>query len=531
MRARAHAASDHAERSTQIPIKLASPHHVAGADRLFEDLRTQPWRVAGVYALAGFAYALVTNISLFVATGLEFFPIRFLSLLIIFMWPVVVTIGVVAATTRAMKAVLVMAYFALLFGVVALAKARSPDLTWGQVPLLWGIYNIPDTILFLTFLARRVRGVGPLVLTVLFIALAGSDFALVIAGSSTSSLMFVVDVAMTLGLGGVQSFYAVIAVGFVAFMLFGWLALGWIKRRYQAKLISDESVTVDSLWALFAFTHSLGLVFEHVAWAVVPVAAFVAYKAAARLGFSALRRRRPPDATAPRLLLLRSFSIGSRSEQLFDALEKHWRRVGSIQLIAGVDLAKRSVEPHEFLDFITGKLSRRFIDGPEGLLRRLSERDTLPDRDLRFRVNDFFCYDDTWKMVLSSLVSESDAVLMDLRGFSNENSGCIFEIRQLAAMVPFERVLFIVDRGTDLTLLTRTLGEASSLEQNDAPTMLDTHASVFKLESMRWSELQRMLRRLANAAGHVPVPASTPLLPAGGPTSPDPGRDPSAAQI
>jgi hypothetical protein len=343
--------------------------------------------------------------------------------------------------------------------------------------------------------------------------------------------MFVVDVAMAVGLGGVQSFYAIIAIGFLAFLLFGWLALGWIKRRYQAKLISDESVTVDSLWALFAFTHSIGLVFEHVAWAVVPVVAFAAYKATARLGFSALRRRRPANASAPRLLLLRSFSIGRKSERLFDALEKHWRRVGSIQLIAGVDLARRSVEPHEFLDFITGKLSRRFIDGPAALARRLSERDTLPDRDLRFRVNDFFCYDDTWKMVLSSLVSQSDAVLMDLRGFSNQNSGCIFEIQQLAAMVPLERVLFIVDGSTDLALLAGTLREASKVEETDAPETLDTHASVFQLESMRWSDLRRMLGRLAMAVGQGPVRAVKHGLPSAGPASSNPGGDTTAVQV
>ncbi len=92
-------------------------------------------------------------------------------------------------------------------------------------------------------------------------------------------------------------------------------------------------------------------------------------------------------------------------------------------MIASDDLATRTIEPHEFLDFVARKLARRFIDGYATLTRRLNEMDVLPDRDGRFRVNDFFCYDDRWRMVLSSLVRESDAVLMDLRGFTCRNAG------------------------------------------------------------------------------------------------------------
>jgi hypothetical protein len=117
------------------------------------------------------------------------------------------------------------------------------------------------------------------------------------------------------------------------------------------------------------------------------------------------------------------FSLGRRSERLFDALAKHWRHAGSIRLIAGPDLATTTVEPHEFLDFLSGKLARRFIDGPETLDLRISEMDLEPDRDGRFRVNDFFCHDNAWQMTLSRLVGDSDAVLMDLRGFSQENRG------------------------------------------------------------------------------------------------------------
>src|SRR6185503_4308267 len=99
--------------------------------------------------------------------------------------------------------------------------------------------------------------------------------------------------------------------------------------------------------------------------------AFAAYKLVSTVALTLLRgRRRGPNV---RLLLLRVFALGKRSERLFEVLGSYWRHVGSIQLIAGPDLATKTIEPHEFLDLLTGKLARRFIDGPATLDRRLAE--------------------------------------------------------------------------------------------------------------------------------------------------------------
>ena len=114
----------------------------------------------------------------------------------------------------------------------------------------------------------------------------------------------------------------------------------------------------------------------------------------------------------------------------------------------------------------------------------MSERDVAPDRDLRFRVNEFFCYDDTWKMVLSRLVRDSDGVLMDLRGFSRQNSGCVFELHELSRLVPPERVVFVVDWRTDETLLRATLG--------------DVRAGVFRVGEMSANTVRQLMRAVAN---------------------------------
>jgi hypothetical protein len=70
--------------------------------------------------------------------------------------------------------------------------------------------------------------------------------------------------------------------------------------------------------------------------------------------------------------------------------------------------------------------------------------------------------------VLSSLVDQSDAVLMDLRGFSQRNAGCVFEIGELFRLVPLDRVLFIVDRETDAAFLDQTFGRAAALASSES---------------------------------------------------------------
>ena len=202
------------------------------------------------------------------------------------------------------------------------------------------------------------------------------------------------------------------------------------------------------------------------------------------------------------LLLLRVFSLGRRSERLFDALATHWRHVGNIRLIAGPDLATTTVEPHEFLGFLSGKLARSFIEGPETLDLRLSETDHEPDPDGRFRVSDFFCYDDTWQMVLSRLAGESDAVLMDLRGFSPQNRGVTHEINELIDHVPLGRVVFVVDDTTDEGFLRQTVQEAWARMSPDSPNRSSTlgRLYLFRFTGAR-GDLRRLLYALCTSAG------------------------------
>ena len=465
---------------------LSEPPADPSADVLFARLRRGPRRAALVYVAAGVTYGVLMALAQLLAGGLEVLPVRFLFLVWVYSWPVVLTIGIVAATTTRGKVLVIAGYFLVLASIGVASMTRSPDLTWLQVFASWMLADLPATLLLLTFLSRRIRAVGPLIVTFMLLALIGSDVAVTVAGSRDHYLRAILEVTSSLRLGAIGTLVAMLLLGFVLFAVIGGIALIWIGRRYEAKKISDESVTVDAVWVLFAIIHSIDLVFGGPVWALAGLVAFGAYNAVARIGFSRLAHRDGAVQQRPTLLVLRSFSIGSDSERLFDLLGRYWRRAGSIEMIAGVDLVSQTVEPHEFLDFVSGKLSRRFIDGEESLNRRMAARDTTPDRDGRFRVNEFFCYDDTWKVVLSRLVRESDVVVMDLRGFSRQNSGCVFELHELARLVPLDRVVFVTDRRTDEPLLAEMLG--------------DRRAGTFRLTSMAGGRIRQLIRAMAVAA-------------------------------
>jgi hypothetical protein len=111
-----------------------------------------------------------------------------------------------------------------------------------------------------------------------------------------------------------------------------------------------------------------------------------------------------------------------------------WRYLGPIRPITGTDLVESTIEPHEFFDFLSGRLTREFVKGKEDLEHRLSERTLVPDPDGLYRTEDFFCHSDTWQMTVSYLAKTADAVLMDLRGFTSAKRGCTFEIEMLTRL-------------------------------------------------------------------------------------------------
>lgn len=439
------------------------------AQSLFAHLVRSRYRTTGAYALGGATFALVMASAFLVSSGIEFAPVRFLTLFWAYAWPVVFTTTLALGSRLRTMLLSAAAYAVVFIGLCAIAVARSPALDWGQVALFWASNNLPPTVLLLFFLNRRVRAVGPLVLVFMVLAVTGATVLVSVIGGSDFLLRAAVDVGSALGLHATGIFVGMHLLGFLLLGIAGWFALLWIRRRYERKQVSDESITFDAIWLLFGVEQSIGLAFQGAGWVLSGVVAFAAYKLVTTLALSALASRSGRDGSNARLLLLRVFALGRRSERLFDTVGSYWRHVGSIQLIAGPDLITKVVEPHEFLDFLSGRLARRFVDGPETLERRFSEMDTGRDRDGRFRVNEFFCHDHTWRDVLSRLVGQGDTVLMDLRSFSPANAGVAFELEELLNQVRLERVVFAIDRTTSREYLGQVVEQACARLGSTSP--------------------------------------------------------------
>lgn len=333
-----------------------------------------------------------------------------------------------------------------------IALVRNPDFTVFQVLELWFAFNLAPTALLLTFLNRQVRAVGPMLLVFLMMALLGAVVTTELIGKNETSLRTLISVTSAIGIGD-YAFLFMFIVGFSGFSILGWLLAIWIRKGYVTKKLSDQTIVLDSIWIIFGIAYSVSLAFEDIAWILSFFVAFLLYKIVFQIGF----RIANPVSANTRLLILRVFQLGKRSERIFDAITKYWRYGGSVQFIAGPDLATSTVQPHEFLAFLSKKITRLFIHTKPELDEHLSNMDLRPDFDGRFRINDFFCYESTWEMVLSKLVQHSDAVLMDLRSFSPERKGCIREISELINIVPVGRIVLVIDESTDLAFLKQTI--------------------------------------------------------------------------
>jgi hypothetical protein len=246
-------------------------------------------------------------------------------------------------------------------------------------------------------------------------------------------------------------------IAMLLFLALGWLAIACLRHLYHRKWFSEQSLVFDSIWLLqtlilCAFTVEIG----RMGWLSLSV--FAVYKLITWLGLRPLAAAAASRQPA-RLLLLRTFGFRRRTERFFDLLGARWRYAGPIQLIVAPDLAARSIDPDEFLDFLSGRLRHRFIIEPGDLERRFAEVDSRPDPDGRYRVNEFFCGNDAWRPAVKRLMAESDLVAMDLRGFSAANQGCLFELQSLIDTVPVARVILLTDKSTDASFLRRTLAE------------------------------------------------------------------------
>jgi len=319
-----------------------------------------------------------------------------------------------------------------------------------QPLLLFTLSTAPFVIPLLAF-NRFVRGtVGPVFITFALLMTLGPILVMDVLAVGLRG----VDVRSLLGDSPLRILWP---LSFITAGAIASAVLLWLVRRYRQMRLSDQTFLLDALWLSVSICVSVFLLGNEPAFSyLLGLAPFAAYKLVLWYGF---RRFVVSDdvLTGARLLFLRVFGSARRSERLFDLLVARWRYAGPVQLISGTDIARSRFEPDEFLDFIVGRFKRRYIRSLADAAVRLAQVEAPPDPDGRYRVHEFFCHADIWQETVVTLMKESDLVAMDLRGFTAERQGCIFELGALVNNVPLERVVLLVDDSTDMPLLRQTL--------------------------------------------------------------------------
>jgi hypothetical protein len=368
-----------------------------------------------------------------------------------------------------------------------------------------GLAAVAITLCYFTLVDRSKRIVVPLLAAALF---------------SVVALTVVLSVAlMTLmgieseGEGGAGQIALAIGLAFGASLMLAWFMLSWIGLAYEQKVFSDAQFQVFcwmiSVAGVVIFTETL--VYEDVLLgdavnrrlALATLIALLAYWALMRWFVRPLHSDR-------RLLVLRVFAQDSRGERLLDALEYRWRFIGPIVLIGGPDIAVRTIDPAKAANFLRLKLKDTFVPNRQVLHKRVAAMDDEPDPDGRYRVNEFYCFDDLWKEAVQLLLDSSDAIVLDLRGFTAERQGTAYEIGLLASRGALARTVFLVNASTDMQAVRQAMRAAGGGAELPAGQVIEVEST------MRGLRLVEALVQRMPAAGATDLTKEPALASAAG---------------
>jgi hypothetical protein len=219
----------------------------------------------------------------------------------------------------------------------------------------------------------------------------------------------------------------------------------WLARAYARQQLSELMVMFTSIWAVSQVVQAV-TVASSVGWRGIAMLLPLAWIPLV-MTLNARVQRSP--GRPPTLLVLRVFQHDAQVQALFDHVIERWRLSGNTVLIAGTDLADRTLDGDDIFTFLDGELASRFIRNAAEVAPRLAGFQLAPDADGRHRVNECYCHDTTWQDALHALVRASEVVLMDLRGFQARNAGCAYELGTLAQAPRALRVTVLVDAQTD----------------------------------------------------------------------------------
>jgi len=354
------------------------------------------------------------------------------------------------------------------------------------------------------FLRPSVRGAGLPLITA------------AIAGWIALSMLFAIGLALEGSSDDAAESFAQVAIGVLEllFMLAvaawcAWRALIALASRYAAKRFSDVQLSLGAYWALMT-AFMLGSVLKEQnpfevrrltleSACLVIVSLWLLWR---WLQSMALRRvARTAGASQGALLFLRVFKPSGRSEEFTDRFFAYWRFAAPVWMIAGPDLAGAYMEPNEFFAYVNGRLREHFVADPSEATRRVEALDSIRDPDGRFRVNEMYCTDDTWRPTVLAMMARAGAILLDLREYSRQRRGTRYELTELLRRATLNRVLVLVNAKDDMTSFATeidTIWQEVSGSRRDATGTQTLHVLQFQNGSN--AEMHGLFRAAVRAA-------------------------------
>ena len=362
-----------------------------------------------------------------------------------YLWPVVPGLALLWRWSRKLLFAMMLLWVTAIFGVLLWLFGLVLAFKF----VAWEI-ALPMVLVFLIFfLGSATRAIAPWLLmpAVMLVAsvLAGLE-ALTYTAKQESPLLKTL-IALLEWLPGWIGVTIVFALVMLLSAIIAWWPMRMLGRAlghaYSRKWLSDLLVVFTGVWAFGLTDRALPLSTD------AGARAFAMYLPLLWIPALMLLADRRQPGRAPTLLVLRVFQRDQQARSLFDHVVERWRLSGNTVMIAGTDLADRTLDADDILQFLDRRLAERFVVSPADVARRIDAFDMAADIDGRYRVNECYCHDTTWQYALQALMRHSDIVLMDLRGFQSNNAGCRYELATLAQAARKLRVVVLTDSRTD----------------------------------------------------------------------------------
>ncbi len=124
--------------------------------------------------------------------------------------------------------------------------------------------------------------------------------------------------------------------------------------------------------------------------------------------------------------------------------------------------------------------------------------------DLTFKDLDMYCFANTWRDAVALFVTSTDVVLMDLRGYSEQNKGCEYEVDFLFDNLTINRIVFLVDRDNDMQAVEKLILERWEHLKVGSPNLAvpDPVAAVYDIKDQSSADVKGLINILvAEATG------------------------------